>query len=52
MTPSFDQTLSGTYLISRIKHSIILGIQNTYDLHITGIKGAMGDTLKGLQKNG
>lgn len=50
--PEFDQTLSGNYLIARIKHSLIIGTQNTYELHITGIKGAMGDTLRGLQKNG
>ena len=50
--PEMDNTHSGTYLISRIKHSITLGTQNTYELHITGIKGAMGDTLRGLQKNG
>jgi hypothetical protein len=51
-TPQMDNTHSGTYLISRIKHSITFGTQNTYELHITGTKGAMGDTLRGLQQNG
>ena len=50
--PTTDNTHSGTYLLSRVKHSIVFGSQNTYELHMTGIKGAMGDTLKGLQQNG
>jgi hypothetical protein len=50
--PKIDDTLSGTYLISRIRHNITFGTQNTYQCHITGIKGAMNDTLRGLQKNG
>jgi len=50
--PTTDNTHSGTYLLSRVKHSIVFGTQNTYELHMTGIKGAMGDTLKGLQQNG
>lgn len=51
-TPEVDDTHSGTYLISRIRHNIILGTQNTYQCHVTGIKGAMNNTLRGLQKNG
>ena len=51
-TPIIDNTHSGTYLISRMRHNIIFGTQTTYQCHVTGIKGAMNDTLRGLQKNG
>ena len=51
-TPETDNTHSGTYLMTRVKHSIKFDTQNTYDLHVTGVKGAMGDTVKGLRNNG
>lgn len=47
-----DDTHTGNYLIARIKHRILFDTQNTYELHVTGVKGAMGNTVKGLQKNG
>lgn len=51
-TAERDDTHTGTYLISRMKHRIVFDTQNTYELHLTGVKGAMGDTMRGLQNNG
>lgn len=52
MTAERDDTHSGTYLLSRVKHTILFDTQNTYELNMTGIKGAMGKKLTELQKNG
>ena len=49
--PSIDETHSGAYLLSRVRHQLTFGTNNTYEIHATGIRGSMANTVRGLQQN-
>lgn len=50
--PSVDNTLSGTYLLARVRHCITFGTNTTYELHTTALRGKMNGTIAELQQNG
>lgn len=51
LVPTIDETHSGAYLLSRVRHQLTFGTNNTYEIHATGIRGTMANTVRGLQQN-
>lgn len=48
-SPKVDKHLSGNYLATRMRHNITFAQETTYEIHVTGVKGANMDTVEGLR---